>query len=82
MADKKTITPDVRLTAFALFTMAQRHVMEARKFETQLCELLGYEDEWAGGLSDEIYDPNGRFENGLKRDGFVVAASKQKRKSR
>ncbi len=76
---KKTITPGVNLTALALFTMAQKHYQQSRAFETQLSELLGYEDTWCGALSDEIYDPAGRFEVGMKKDGFVVQPVKRKR---
>lgn len=55
MAQKsKTITDETRLMAFALFTMAQQHALKCREFETQLSELLGYEDTWAGCLSDEM----------------------------
>ena len=77
---KKTITPEVRLMAFALFTMAQQHARQSRTFETQLSELLSYEDTWAGAISDEIYDPNGRFEVGLKKDGFAVRPTPKRKR--
>lgn len=82
MPSKKTISRETHLMALALFTMAQKNVAQTRAIEIQLSELLGYEDTWCGCLSDEIYDPNGRFDVGLKKDGFAVAASKKKRKSR
>lgn len=80
MATQKTkmIDADTKLSALALFLMAQTRYRESREFEAQLYNLLGYEaDEvpYMGCLSDEICDPNGSFERALKSEGFVVAKS-------
>ena len=82
MADtKKTITPDQRLKAFALFSMAVDHYSKMREFETALGELLGYDEDenYLGCLSDEIYD-GGNFTRGLKREGIVVQAPAKKKR--
>jgi hypothetical protein len=77
---KKTITPDQRLKAFALFSMAVDHYAKMREFETAIGELLGYDEDdsgYLGCLSDEIYD-GGNFSRGLKKEGFVVKAPAKK----
>jgi hypothetical protein len=72
---KKTITPDQKLKAFALFSMAVDHYAKMREYEIAMGELLGYDEDdsngYMGCLSDEIYD-GGNFDRGLKREGFVV----------
>ena len=82
MAEKKTITPEQRLKAFALFTMAVDHYAKMREFEIAMGELLGYDEDdsdYLDCLSDEIYD-GGNFTRGLKREGFVVQAPAKKAK--
>lgn len=78
---KKIITPEIRLQAFALFTMAATTYAKAREFEAALGELLGYPEEelqYLGCLSDEIQD-GCKFDSALKREGFVVTKSKKSR---
>ena len=81
MAENKTISADTKLRAFALFTMAQSHYDKCRAFEAQLAELLGYPDDepCCGCLSDEIYS-NGKFETGLRKEGFATKPNKTNRK--
>lgn len=83
MADaKKTITPDQKLKALALFTMACDHYAKMREFEVGLSELLGYDEDdnnYLGCISDEIYD-GGNFNRALKNEGFVVKAPAKKKR--
>lgn len=73
MAEVKTITPDQKLKALALFTMATDHYAKAGAFEQALADLLGIEDgPYCGCLSDEMVD-GGNFERGLKREGYRVS---------
>jgi len=79
---KKTITPDQKLKALALFSMAADHYAKMRDFEIGLSELLGYDEDengYCGCISDEIYD-GGNFSRGLKREGFEVKAPARKPK--
>lgn len=79
--DKKPITKERRLQAFALFTMARMTYAKAHEFEASLGELLGYPEEdlnYLGCISDELQD-GGNFDLGMKREGFVVV-DKTKRK--
>lgn len=78
---EKIITPDTRLKAFALFSMAADHYQKAHEFETAIAEMLGYEADggYCGCISDEMC--NGRnFDRGLKNEGFVVKAPAKKAK--
>jgi len=82
--DKKPITKEQKLKAFALFTMANNHYARAHEFEAALSELLGYPEEdsyYCGCISDEMQS-GGNFERGLKREGFVVVPDKSKKKQR
>ena len=84
MSEKKPITKEQKLKAFALFTMASNHYARAREFEQALSELLEYPDEdgyYCGCISDELQDGS-NFERGLKNEGFVVVADKTKKKQR
>lgn len=78
---KKTITPDTKLKAFALFTMAHTHYQRAREFEEAIAEMLGYEEDgpYCGCISDEMCD-GGNFERGLKNEGFETKAAAKKPK--
>jgi hypothetical protein len=79
MADK-IIDKGTYLKALALFTMAQNHYRRCREFELELSQLLNYPEEdgsYTGCLSDEIYDPNGKFDVGLRKEEFVVVAEPQ-----
>jgi hypothetical protein len=78
MADKKIITPDTRLKAFALFSMAHDHYAKAAEFETALAEMLGYTDNYSGCISDEMVN-GGNFERALKNEGFEVRAPAKKK---
>lgn len=73
----KTITPDQRLKAFALFTMAANHYAKALEFESAVAELLGYDETYSGCISDEMI-AGGDFDRGLKKEGFVVKAPAKK----
>lgn len=78
---KKAITPETKLKAFALFTMAHTHYQRAMEFERAIAEMLGYEDDgpYCGCISDEMCD-GGNFDRGLKNEGFEVKAPAKKRK--
>lgn len=58
---KKTITPDERLQAFALFVMACQHAQECRRYERAIAKIFGDTDEFNSRVSDSIYgsEPNG-----------------------
>jgi hypothetical protein len=76
---EKIIDRDTHLKALALFTIAQNHYRRCKEFEFELAQLLGYaadDGEYMGCISDEIYDPNGKFEVGLRKEKFVVKAGK------
>lgn len=81
MSDEKKIDADTKLKALALFTMAAERYRESQQFEKQLGRLLGYPDDenYLGCLSDELCNPHGSFERGLKREGFVVEKSASRR---
>lgn len=79
MADKKIITSDQRLKAFALFSMAADHYAKAAEFENAISEMLGYTDQYCGCLSDEMVN-GGNFDRGLKNEGFEVKAPAKKPK--
>lgn len=76
----KTIDQDTKLRAFALFVMAQEKYRECKQFEEQLAKLLGFPDDetYMGCLSDEIYETNGSFDRGLKKEGFSIEAPKKR----
>jgi hypothetical protein len=78
---KKTITPDQKLKAFALFTMANSHYKQAREFERALAEMLEYDEDayYCGCISEEVFN-GGNFDRGLKNEGFEVRAPAKKPK--
>lgn len=84
--EPKQIDADMKLRAFALFTLAKHHYLKCREIEASLAEMLGYPDApadpYMGCLSDEIYDdrPSSNFERGMRDEGFVVAKKKPARK--
>jgi hypothetical protein len=78
---KKTITPDEKLKAFALFSMAADYYAKGREFEEALAEMLGYDDgTYCGCLSDELMDGR-NFDRGLKNEGIEVTVPAKKRKA-
>lgn len=78
MTEKKTITAETRLMAFALFTMSAKHYEKAREFETQMLEVLGVADDFCSHISDAIYGGAGGFDKAMEREGFVVRARQKK----
>lgn len=79
--EKKLVSADTKLRAFALFTMAASHYEKCREFERALGELLGYpaDDNYMGCLSDEIYDgAAGKFEAAFRKEGFSVKPNGKK----
>lgn len=75
----KSITPESRLAAFALFILSAQHYAKCREFEEALARQLGFEDDGGnfgmGDLSDRIYCQEtsvGAFDAALKKDGVVV----------
>lgn len=80
MAIKK-ITANKHLIARGLFALAVHHYRKSREAETQIFEMLGYEDDsvYCGCLSDEIYG-DGDFDRGMKREEFVVIERKKVRR--
>lgn len=67
------------IQALALFTVSHKHYSKAREMELELVELLGYDDNYCGCISDEIYD-GGNFDSGLKREQIAVEPKKAKAK--
>lgn len=76
---KKIITPDQKLKAFALWSMARDHYVKARVFEEALGEMLEMEDSpYCGCISDEMQEERGNFDRGLANEGFEVKAPTKK----
>lgn len=68
------------LQGLALFTVAHKHYQKAREMESELCALLGYDDEnYADCISDEIYD-GGNFDRALKREEIKVEPKRAKKR--
>jgi hypothetical protein len=74
----KKISQAKYLQALALFTVSHKYYAKSREMELELVELLGYDDNYCGCLSDEIYD-GGNFDVGLKREQISVEPKKAKR---
>lgn len=71
-SDERKLSSEDYLKAFALWTMAARHYAKCREFESALADILGYEDVYCGCVSDQILEPNGSFDVGLKGEKFYV----------
>lgn len=73
----RDISFDTYLRALALFTMANQHYAECRKFELSLAKLLNVEP--GSHVSDAIYDATSLrsdFDEALQRENILVAAPK------
>ena len=68
----KQISYSDRLRAFALFTIANRYYIEARKFEDEMHDVLGLETGTGSWFSDCIFDDKPDFNKALVKEGFVV----------
>lgn len=68
------ISPDDRLRAFALFTMAVEHAQKAREFQEAMMSLLCVDE--ANYLSDALWSTERAstrdFDAALSKDGFEV----------
>ena len=80
MSKSKIISPAKRLQALALFTIANRHYVKAQESMDALAELLGYQDGYAGRLSDEAIEDRPNFDKALAREGFTVRNATKKAK--
>lgn len=69
MADKKTISGDVYLKAFALYIMAQKMFFDAERFRKLCEEALGQEDQ--SRVCDGVFQ-NEDFDDVLKQIGITV----------
>lgn len=72
----KTITPDDRLKALALFTVAKQHAHQSQLFYDALKNHLGCDD--SGQFSDLLWATDGLssvadFDEALKLEGFEVS---------
>lgn len=81
---KKFITPDERLQAFALYTMANQHYVKVRDYERAIARIFGDSEEYNDQVSDAIYanDPGSPydFEDVLKNAGIAVKKPKRKKR--
>ena len=77
----KKISHSTYMQCLAFFTVASKHYAKAKEMELEMIEMLGYDDNYAGCISDEIYD-GGSFDAGLKREQILVEPKKAKPKSR
>ena len=75
----KLVSSAVRMQALALFTMANQNYLRAEAYGASLAELLGYDDDFAGGFGDAWLKKNADFDGAFKKEGFVEA-KKSKRK--
>lgn len=71
----RVISRDQYLKGLGIFTMAEHHHSELRKYEKLLGKVLGINDEhgFAGRLSDSIYQEED-YDQGLKYCDIVVKA--------
>ena len=79
---KKRLTQSEYLTAIALFTVANQHYTEAQKCQKILSKFLGYDDEWADCLGDDMLGVNADAISCLREEGFIVARELKRRKSK
>lgn len=78
--NKTSITPAIRLQAFAMMSLASQQYYECRKLERAVSKLLGGDGLWAPGtMTDMLYarDDDGilteaTFDEALLNSGFVV----------
>ena len=71
--ETRRITRAKDLAALSLFTMANRHFLEMRRFEIALLNLLDINDNGYGGpISDAIGEPDPDFDAAFEAMGFVV----------
>lgn len=78
MAKAKQLSQHKYLQALALFTMAHTHYTRGKEFETELGELLGYEDSYLYHISDEIFD-GGDLKKALAKEGFTIAPKRTRK---
>ena len=75
----KTITQEEYYMAKALFTLAREQYQEGQKFEGLLARYLkSKDDNYLGHLSDAMFDLTISFEEGMKREGYVVGEEEEK----
>jgi hypothetical protein len=73
--EKKYITKELRLQLFALFTMGANHYAKAQEYESAIADMLGYEDNYCGCISDEIFC-GGNFDSGMRNENIHVKTKK------
>lgn len=75
---KTTITPDVRLAAFGLFTIARQHEVSSIKLHRALNRMLGRDENYQERLSDLLWGftdgevSAAEFDEALKCEGITV----------
>ena len=69
MKHKIPLTKQNRLIALGLFTLARQHYVQLHAAEEALADLLGFEESYAGCISDQIYG-DGDFEKGMKKENL------------
>lgn len=82
MPETRIITHDTYMKALALFTLANDHAVQSTQYADGLTSLLGYDERYAGHISDEIYSGGQRtsvaaFNKALEKEGIKVAAQKK-----
>ena len=82
MKKSKIVSPTVRMQALALFTMANQNYLRAEAYGASLAELLGYDDNFAGGFGDEWLQKGADFDATFKNEGFKVHAAETKKAKR
>jgi len=80
MKKVKIVSLAVRMQALALFTMANQNYLRAEAFGASLAELLGYDDDFAGGFGDEWLQKGADFDATFKNEGFKVRAVPKRKK--
>jgi hypothetical protein len=73
------ITPQQRLEAFALYTLALQHYAKVREFERGIARALDHDEEFVDHVSDAIYGGNdSTFDEILENAGYIVRPQKRK----
>jgi len=75
---QKTIDHKTYLMALGLFTLAHRHYREGERYLAALAEMLGYDENYAGCISDIMFDERPDFDDALAAEGFIVRKAKKR----
>lgn len=72
MSETKTLSENDYLKALALFTMANKHELEAMKYRRALEEHLGVGEWGLGFIEDEMCSASPDFDGALRKQDFVL----------